>query len=41
MAKKLENYLDNLKNKSILSNEENNKIDDTNINGITFVSHDH
>ena len=36
--KKLENYLDNLKNKSILSNEENNKIEETNINGINFVS---
>ena len=36
--KKLENYLDNLKNKSILSNEENIKIEETNINGINFVS---
>ena len=34
----MENYLDNLKNKSILSNEENNKIEETNINGINFVS---
>ncbi len=36
--KKLENYLDNLKNKSILSNEENNKMEEININGINFVS---
>ena len=36
--KKLENYLESLKNKSILSNNDNNKIDEININGINFVS---
>ena len=36
--KKLENYLESLKNKSILSNNDNNKIDEININGISFVS---
>ncbi len=36
--KKLENYLESLKNKSILSNNDNYKIDEININGINFVS---
>ena len=35
---KLENYLESLNNKSILSNNDNNKIDEININGINFVS---
>ena len=36
--RKLENYLESLKNKSILSNNDNNKIDEIKINGINFVS---
>ena len=36
--KKLENYLDSLKNKSILSNEDNNQKTEEKINDITFVT---
>ena len=36
--KKLENYLDSLKNKSILSNEDNNEKTEEKINDITFVT---
>ena len=36
--KKLESYLDSLKNKSILSNEDNNQKIEENINGINFVT---
>ena len=36
--KELENYLDSLKNKSILSNEDNSQKTEEKINDITFVT---